>query len=196
MLEICELCKVFSNPLRLEILSHIYQAKDGFNFGLLVDQMQKSKLYAPGLCASGVNQYLRELVRLGIVRRRREGRHVDYYADLSHATTSIAKITSLVVTQMKRSKNRNFARVFPALMNPFRAHVIRLLAKTGPLSPERLCARTKHQPKRLQQDLKFAFKANLIAKTYSSTKGLEYCYRPPKDSVGICLMEHLLKSGK
>jgi DNA-binding transcriptional ArsR family regulator len=192
MLEICDLCKVLSNPLRLELLAHIYQTKDGCNFGYLVDKMQESKLYEPGLCSSGVSQYLRELVRINIVRRHRDGCYTNYHTDLSHAPKSIAEITALIIKRMPKDTNRDFARVFPALMNPFRATVVRMLAKSGPLSAGIICEKTKHQSIHLHRDLKPALNAGLIAETHLSKVEIIYHYIQPIDPIIVCIMNHLL----
>ena len=189
MFEICQLCKVLSNPLRLEILTHIYHTKEGFNFGLLVDKMQKSKL-----CASGVSQYLKELERLGIIRRRREGCYVNYYADHSRAPHAVAEITSLIVEYTRKNKNHNLTCAFQALMNPFRANVIRLLAQKSPLPAETICEKTNHFSKYLKRDLLPALKAGLITENATSGIYTTYSYVPPHDPILVCIMEHMLKS--
>ena len=187
MVEIYELCKVFSNPLRLELLAHIYQYKEGCNFGFLVDKMLKSKL-----CASGVSQYLRELVRLGIVHRHRDGCYTNYHADLSHASKPIAEITALVVSRLGKNKNRDFLRAFQALRNPFRTNVIRMLAQTGPLAAESICAKTKHQSIHLHRDLKPALDAKLIVETHLTQMEIIYHYTQPTDPIVVCIMNYLL----
>ena len=192
MLEICELCKVLSNPFRLEILHRIYEAKEGFNFGRLAEEMGEANL-----CASGVSQYLRELVRLNIVRRRREGIYVSYYADLSKAPKSIAEITALIIKHMQKDKKRNFVRAFVALRNPFRVTVLRMLSKASSMSTEVICDKTCHAYKHLDRDLKPAIEAGLIQASSDQIRGYAtYRYIPPKDPVVACLMAHLLKTNR
>ena len=66
---ISELCKLLHNPLRLEILRRVYDAKGGVNVGYLADEFTDS-----GLGLSGVSQYLKQLERIGVVKRERAGR--------------------------------------------------------------------------------------------------------------------------
>ena len=195
MFEICQLCKVLSNPLRLELLAHIYQTKDGCNFGYLVDKMQESKLYKPGLCASGVSQYLRELVRLGVVRRHRDGCYTNYHADLSHVSKPIAEITALIIKHIQKNKKCDFAYIFSVLRNPFRANVIRMVAQKPSLTAEAICTRTNHSIINLKRDLLPALKVGIIsldeddAVPYAS-----YRYNPPQDPVVLCIMKHVIRS--
>ena len=191
MFEICDLCKVLSNPLRLELLAHIYQSKDGLNFGYIADKMHRSKL-----CASGVSQYLRELVRLGIVRRCREGINVNYYADLSHATKPIAEIVALIIAQMKKSENRDFAGIFPVLMNPFRANVVRMLAQKGSLTAETICIKTNHHLQcHLRRDLRLALEIGIISSDEDDDMPYaSYRYNPPKNPIISRMMELLTKA--
>ena len=73
-----ELCRKLANPERRALLRMVCEAKDGLNVGLAQDG-------AVGLEQSGTSQYLGQLWKLGLIRRVRSGRFVNYYADAENA---------------------------------------------------------------------------------------------------------------
>jgi len=78
------LCKLLYNPLKREMLVRIYTSRDGVNVGALADEM-----CSRGLVPSGVSQYLKELEGIGIIRRSRAGRYVNYYPSPQNASSDV-----------------------------------------------------------------------------------------------------------
>ena len=132
MLEICNMCKLLSNPLRLEMLARVYSAADGVNVGVLADELSQS-----GIGQSGVSQYLKQLASLGVIRRIRSGRYVNY---IRHEAPepAVRKAIEAIASRMKKNRNRNFAYVFGVMMNPFRARVVDSLPRS--LVPNSFCS--------------------------------------------------------
>ncbi len=191
MFEVCDLCRVLANPLRLEILARVYCAQDGFNVGSLADEMQKHNL---GL--SAVSQYLMQLERIGLIRRRREGQYVNYYPSPSHVPASLHGIVKLIIENLRAKGPRDYARVFPVLKNPFRARVIGLLSRAQTLlSTESICHRTNHEPRRLYRDLKCAITSGLI---YADGNCIDasYSYIPPQSEIVRLMIEQIVQKNK
>ena len=189
MFEVCDLCRVLANPLRLEILARVYCAMDGFNVGFLADEMQKHKL---GL--SAVSQYLMQLERIGIIRRRREGRYVNYYPSPSHVPSSLHGIVKRIIENLRANDSRDYARAFPILKNPFRAKVIGILSCSQTLlSTEAICIRTNHNPRHLYRDLKCAIKSGLI---YADGNCIDasYSYIQPQSEIVRLMVEQIVQT--
>ena len=175
---ISELCKLLHNPLRLEILRRVYDAKDGVNVGYLADEFMDS-----GLGLSGVSQYLKQLERIGVVKRERAGRYVNYVADTSHATAAVAAAVRMIVDRLRRDDDRSWMTVFAALMNPFRAKVVSAVARAGAISAEEICERTNHQSRHLKRDLQEAIDAQLISPDGDDASSAIYHYLEPADEL-------------
>lgn len=170
MATICDLARVLSNPLRREMLVRVHEARDGQNVGLLADEMSPR-----GLGLSGVSQYLRQLEQIGLVRRYRAGRFVNYVGDMRSASPSVRKAAGLVLERLKRDDG-GLCRVFDVLRNPFRARVVSALSAGRILSTAEICGKTGHNPKVLKRDLQAAVDAGLVA-----TDGETYRYVRPED---------------
>jgi len=170
MATICDLARLLANPLKREMVLRVYAARDGFNVGLLADEMHQK-----GLGMAGVSQYLRQLEQIGIVRRYRAGRYVNYVGDARAANPAVRKALELVLGRMRRGKG-GFERVFGVLRNPFRAAVVSALSKGRRLSAATICDRTGHNIKVLKRDLQEALDAGLI-----ETDGETYCFVKPGD---------------
>ena len=191
MFEVCDLCGVLANPLRLEILAHVYCAMDGFNVGFLADEMQK---YHLGL--SSVSEYLMKLERIGLICRRREGRYVNYYPSSSRVPASLHGIVKLIIENLRANGSRDYARAFPILKNPFRAKVIGILSRSQTLlSTEAICIRTNHEPRHLYRDLKCAIKSGLI---YADGNCIDasYSYIPPQSEIVRLMVEQIAQKIK
>jgi DNA-binding transcriptional ArsR family regulator len=185
--DVCELCKVLSNPLRLEMLSRVYSSKDGFNVSILATKMMKS------MGVSAVSQYLKQLERVGLICRRREGLYVNYYADSSRVPPATHDIIDLIRTQLRAHKSRTFARAFPALGNPFRAKVVGMLSRAGSLSAQAICAKTDHELRHLKRDLQLAVKSGLIDPNDDDVAQSTYHYIPPTDPIIRLLIERIVR---
>ena len=123
VVELCSLCKLLSNPLRLEMLGRVCLAADGVNVGVLADDLSQS-----GIGQSGVSQYLKQLALAGVVRRMRAGRYVNYVR-CDPPVPAVRKAVGAIVQRMKTSNDRDFAYIFNVMMNPFRARVVAAVAK-------------------------------------------------------------------
>ncbi len=190
MFEVCNLCRVLANPLRLEILARIYCSQDGFNVGFLADEMQKHKLGV-----SAISQYLMQLERMGLIRRRREGRYVNYYPIFAGAPASIRGIVKLIVENLRSQGSRDYARAFVALKNPFRARVVGLLSHKKSLSTEAICIRLEHEMRYLYRDLKSAIDAGLI-RADGNCSDASYFYIPPKSEIVQLMIEQIAQTIK
>jgi len=175
MVMLCEMCKMLNNPLRLEILLRTFAAKDGMNVGFLADEMRQE-----GLGVSAVSQYLMQLERLGIVRRVRAGRYVNYVVDMRRAHPKVRHAVEAIVAA-GRNGCAGFAPVFGVLMNPFRAAVVAAVAKKGAISAVDICEKTLHQLKYLKRDLQAAVDAGLLYPDDSETALAVYRYVEPSD---------------
>ena len=179
---ICELCKVCNNPLKLEMLVRVHSAKDGVNVGILADEM-----FSRGLVLSGVSQYLKQLESLGVVRRYRAGRYVNYFPDLSRATADVRTVVEAIVA--RKGSLKPLAPCFAALMNPFRAKVVAALRKAGEISAVEICEKTEHQLRYLKRDLKAAEDAGLVWSDDSEPALAVYHYCEPSDPIARLLVE-------
>lgn len=173
-----ELCKLLHNPLRLEILRLVYGAKDGANVGWLADAFDGS-----GLGVSGVSQYLKQLERIGIVRRERAGRYVNYIASPSDATAAVGTAVLAIVERMRMDDDRSWTSAFAALMNPFRAKVVAAIAKAGSISAVEICEKTNHQIRHLKRDLQEAVDAGVVSPDGSEMATAVYHYLAPADDL-------------
>ena len=99
MVEFCEMCKLLNNRLKLEILVRVFESEDGINVGYLADDMQNS-----GLGLSGVSQYLKQLERLGVVRRVRAGRYVNYEMDLRRADPKVRTAVEAIFAAVREGR--------------------------------------------------------------------------------------------
>lgn len=172
MATICDLARLLANPLKRTIVLRVYAAKDGFNVGLLADEMRQE-----GLGMAGVSQYLRQLEQIGIIRRYRCGKYVNYVGDARAANPAVRKAFELVLDRMRRDEG-GFESVFGVLRNPFRASVIAALSKGRCLSAATICDKTGHNIKVLKRDMQEALDAGLV-----ETDGETYRFVEPSDSV-------------
>ena len=177
MVEICEMCKLLNNKLKLELLVRVFESKGGINVGYLADDMQNS-----GLGLFGVSQYLKQLQRLGVLRRVRAGRYVNYEMDIRRADSKVRTAVEAIVAAVRKGKGEALLPVFGALMNPFRARVVAAVAKAGAIPAEEICAKTEHQVKYLKRDLQAAVDARLLDPDDSDTELAVYHFVESNDA--------------
>lgn len=180
MATICDLAKLLTNPLKRTIILRVYNAKDGLNVGILADEM-----HYKGLCVAGVSQYLHQFEQLGLIRRYRAGRYVNYVGNASAANPAVRKAFELVRDRMK-TEDGVCEQVFGVLRNPFRASVVSALSQGRRLSSAEICDKTNHNPKLLKRDLQEALVAGIIA-----TDGDAFWYVEPADAVMAQLVKML-----
>jgi len=152
-----DLCKVLANEHRKTILAEVCRsAGGGINVGYLVDKMH-GKLEAPT-----VTEYLKHLEQIGLVRRERCGRYVNYYDDMRDASEEVGEIAWMIRAQMKSCGRYDDKGTFRALMNAFRAKVCHYLLKGGSGDKSSICNTFQHVPKYLVRDLQPAVDAGLL----------------------------------
>jgi len=176
MAPICELCKLLNNPVRLEVLLRTYAARDGMNVSILASDMQMS-----GLGLSGVSQYLKQLERLGLLRRMRSGLYVNYYADAKEALPKVRQALNAIVASAGKDWRVPCAPVFGVLMNPIRARIVAAVAQAGAISAREICEHTNHPMKYLKRDLRPAVEVGLLTADDSDPSVAVYRYIEPQD---------------
>ena len=159
MVELCNLCKLLANPLRLEMLGRVHLAVDGVNVSVLADDLSLS-----GIGQSGVSQYLKQLASAGVVRRVRAGRYVNYVR-CDPPVSVVRKAVEAIVQRMRKSRDRDFAYIFNA----------------GAISAAEMCERLDHQVKYLKRDLQCAVDAGILSVDDSDSQLAVYRYIEPSD---------------
>ena len=182
MKTICDLCKKLNNPIRIELLRRIYTASYGANVGLTQD--------GSGLGQSGASQYLAQLEDLGLIRRERSGRYVNYYADWTLASPEIAEIAALLKKRFaEKGDVKRLLPIFAVMMNPMRARVVHYLADGGDGAKEHLIEHFKQNKKTFDRDLKPARDAGLLDMDDDDAGVGSYSYHAPTDPIARRLVE-------
>lgn len=179
---ICAFYKLLNNPLKVDLLVRVHKAREGVNIALLADMMTNS-----GLGLSGVSQYLKQLQSFNAIRRERTGQYVNYVAKTQGADEKVKEAIGIVVANER--KREKFGPIFAAMMNPFRAKVVAMVAEAGSMSGEDICEKTGHQSKHLKRDLKEAIEIGLLVADDSDAKIATYRYNPPQDPILVRLVE-------
>jgi len=179
MKHLWDMCKLLNNSKRLNLLVRIYAEKhDGLNVGLAVED---ADLGQPSTSA-----YLRQLEDIGLIRRERSGRFVNYYANTHSARDAISVVADMIMERMRLNpKERDFAAHFPVLMNPFRLRVLHFLHERGNYPRISLCEKFDKEPRILTRDLKPAIDGGLLALSEDDI----YRYLPPDEPVTRRIIE-------
>ena len=173
MKNVWDLCKVLENPHRMTLLSEIYKSREGGgNVGWLVECMN-GKLEAPA-----VTQYLKQIECIGLLRRERCGRYVNYYDDMREAAANVRDVAALIRSEIMASGSYDDRGMFRALMNAFRARVCHYLLNGGNADKRDICHRFRHLGKYLARDLQPAVESGLLTEYVGS-----YELRIPTDPV-------------
>lgn len=177
MKEIWELCKKLNNPVRLKLLVEIYAKRPdaGVNVGFAMDESK--------LIASTASEHLAALAALGLIRRRRSGRFVNYYPEIADENPHIAQIGRMIRERvLERPDDLAFAKVFPAMMNAFRARAVAFIAKSGGVTLLDLAEKYDKEMRLITRDLKPAVELGLLSVSADGTGGV-YTYNPPSDPI-------------
>ena len=173
MKKVWDLCKVLENGHRKALLAEIYKSHDGgCNVGFLVDRMH-GRLEAPA-----VTQYLKQLEQLGLLRRERSGKFVNYYDDMREAGNDVREVARLIRREMRQSGAYDDQGMFRALMNAFRARVCHYLLNGGDGERGEICDRFCHVSKYLSRDLQPAVESGLLTEYVEA-----YELTPPDDPI-------------
>ena len=162
-----ELCRKLANPERRALLRMVCEAKDGLNVGLAQDGAAKLK-------QSGTSQYLGQLWKLGLIRRVRSGRFVNYYADAENAH---ALVRDVAVALQKRfraearcgSHDESYLPVMRVMGNAMRARIVGLLAREGYANSEYICEKLGLDGRALDRHLKSAINIGLVERDAGGT---------------------------
>jgi len=158
MKHVWDLCKVLENEHRMMLLAEIYKSRDGgCNVGYLADRML-GKLEFPA-----VSQYLKQLESLGLLRRERCGKYVNYLDDMREAEDGVRQVARMIRAEIKEKGMYDDHNMFRALMNAFRAKVCRYLMEGGNGEKSVICDKFKHFSKYLVRDLQPAVEAGLLS---------------------------------
>ena len=183
MVEIWELCRKLSNSERRALLRMVCNSRDGLNVGIAQDG-------AEGLKQSGTSQYLGQLWKLGLIRRGRSGKFVNYYPDAENAHALIRDVAVALQDRFRSedndgSANEDYLPVMRVMGHAMRARIIGMLAREGTLSVDYLCDKTGLAAKALARHLKPAMEIGLVEEVgHGSLK-----IKTPDDSIAQLLVK-------
>lgn len=158
--EIWELCRKLANPERRALLRMVCEAKDGLNVGIAQDG-------AEGLKQSGTSQYFGQLWKLGLIRRLRSGRFVNYYADAENAHALVRDVAVALQERFRAeagggSHDESYLPVMRVMGNAMRARIVGMLAREGSACHEYVCDRLGVSGRTLDRHLKPAIDIGLV----------------------------------
>ena len=183
---LCAMCKLLNNPKRMDFLVRLYRdslsLKDScLNVGNAQD--------GSGLFLAATSSYLRQLAGIGLVRRERSGRLVNYYPDFSQAVGEVQEIAALIMHRLRKEDgDLSFVPVFRVMMGAIRARVVRHIASGGDGCVEHLSERFHLQAGDLRHYLKFAEEGGMLACDSDDQDGV-YHYIAPADPIARRIVE-------
>ena len=183
MKEVWELCRRLNNPTRLKLLMDVYSQKldDGLNVGIAMDD---NSLKQPA-----TSSHLSALASLGIIRRCRSGRFVNYYPEISDESPRVAEIARLIRERWRTNPhNLAFSEVFPVMMNAFRAKAVANIALTDGITLLELAEKYDKEMRLVTRDLKPAVEGGLLSVSAEGPDGI-YAYIPPADPIARRIVE-------
>lgn len=184
MVETWELCRKLANSERRGLLRRVCEAADGLNVGIAVDS-------ADGLKQAATSQYLGQLWRLGLIRRMRSGRFVNYTADAGNAPVTIRKIAVAIEERFRSesgsdSRDERFCAILGVMGNAMRAKLVGLIYGNGPVVKDYLCERTGLSIKSMMRHLKPAIDIGLV----QSMDGDSFRLCLPEDPLSRLIIEN------
>ena len=184
---LCEMCRKLSNPKRFDFLVRLYRDKSplefaGFNVSGALDGAKVNW--------SATSVYLKELAGLGLVRRERAGRLVNYLPDYSFAKPFVGKVAGLMCDRLRDNPDDlSFVPIFRVMMGSRRSRVVRHIASVGSC---RICdIRERFGFARLndlERDLKPAIDAHILDLDSQDPDGT-YSYITPADPIARRIIE-------
>lgn len=149
-----------ANPERRTLLRKVCEARDGLNVGIAHEGND-------GLKQSGTSQYLGQLWKLGLIRRVRSGKYVNYYADAENANALVRDV-ALALQERFRAEaggsgcDEGYLPVMRVMGNAMRARIVGLLATEGQTNREYVCDRLGLDFRTLDRHLKPAIDMGLV----------------------------------
>ena len=181
-----ELCKKLHNPKRMDFIVRLYgDPRDDEDVWTNVNNATDgSRLNQPA-----TSQYLRQLSELGLLRRKQEGRIVNYHLDYSGAASCIGEIAAMMRARLRHDPgDLAFANIFPVMMGGVRAMVIRHVAAHGAKRIESLCEKFRVNTYCLMRELQPAFDSGVLDLDSEDLDG-RVSYRPPADPLARRIIE-------
>ena len=183
---LCAMCKLLNNPKRMDFLVRLYRDSRGLRDTCLnVGNAQDGS----GLFLAATSSYLRQLADIGLLRRERSGRLVNYYPDFTRAAEEVQEIAALIMHRLRKEDgNMSFAPVFRVMMGAIRARVVRYIASGGDGCVEHLSERFQLKTWDLRHYLKFAEEGGMLVCNSDDPDGV-YRYIAPADPIARRIVE-------
>lgn len=182
---LCAMCKLLNNPKRMDFLVRLYRDSPSLGDCLNVGNAQDGS----SLFLSATSAYLRQLAGIGLVRRERSGRLVNYYPDFSRASSEVREIAALIMDRLrKKNGDLSFVPVFRVMMGSVRARIVRYIAAGGNGCVEALSDRFRMHPGDLRHHLKFAEQGGILSCDSDDSDGV-YSYIAPADPIARRIIE-------
>ena len=130
MIEVWEVARLLKNPQRRKLLRMVCECPDGLNVTIASDESSKLNI-------SGASQYLKQLMKIGFIRRMKSGKYVNYTRNAINAPPEMREI-AIKIEERYRSRSglasvdERFVSCLPALANAERARIAAYLHKVGP----------------------------------------------------------------
>jgi len=159
------------------MLVRIYQSEDGVNVGVMTDELSQS-----GIGQSGVSQYLKQLSAIGVIRRVRAGKFVNYVRGEA-PNPAVREAVRIIVDWKLQKGDKRVVEICGVLMNPFRAAAVSAVAKAGKVAASEICEKLEHQMKYLKRDLQSAVEAGLLEMDDDASPDPVYRYVEPSDTL-------------
>ena len=184
---LCEMCRRLNNPKRFDFLVRLYQDDRSMD---LAGFNVKGALDGAKVNLSATSEYLKGLAEIGLIRRERAGRLVNYTPDFSLAKPCVGEIARMMRERIRKDPNDlGFVPVFRAMMGSRRSRIVRHIASGG-------CG---HIPYLIQQfeflqlcdlirDLKAAVEAHILDLDSQDSDGT-YTYITPADPIARRIVE-------
>ena len=180
--EVWELCRKLANPERRSLLRMVCEAKDGLNVGIAHDN-------AEGLKQSGTSQYLGQLWKLGLIRRLRSGKYVNYYADAENAHALVKDVAVALQERFRAeiggSHDEAYLPVMRVMGNAMRSKIVGMLAREGQATREYVCDRLGLSPRTLDRHIKPALDIGLVECDADSNLK----FNPPSDPIASLIVK-------
>lgn len=183
---LCDMCKKLNNPKRMDFLVRLYRDsldlhKSCLNVGNAQDGSQ--------LFLSATSDYLRQLAELGLIRRERSGRLVNYYPDFSRATCEVREIAAMIMRRLREEDgDLSFVPIFRVMMGSLRSRVVRYIASGGDGSVVTLSERFQMRVCDVRRGLESAVDGGVLDCDSDDSDGV-YRYITPADPIARRIVE-------
>ena len=184
---LCEMCRRLNNPKRFDFLVRLY--RDGRSMDLAGFNV-KGALDGAKVNLSATSEYLKGLAEIGLIRRERAGRLVNYTPDFSLAKPCVGEIARMMRERIRKDPNDlAFVPIFRAMMGSRRSRIVRHIASGG-------CGHIPYLVRQFEflqlcdliRDLKAAVEARILDLDSQDSDGT-YTYITPSDPIARRIVE-------